>query len=470
MKRGVPERRLGTTPGRAEPLTQTPTFPADFTWGAATSAYQIEGAWNEDGKGPSIWDTFAHTPGRVANGDTGDLACDHYHRWPEDLDLMAALGLNAYRFSVAWPRVLPSGRGKSNPAGLAFYDRLVDGLLARGVTPWITLSHWDLPQRLQDVGGWARRETAHAFEKYAELLARTFGDRVQHWITHNEPWVTALVGYRYGVFAPGIRDERASLDAVHHLLLSHGLAARALRAYNREAQVGVSLSLSPVHPHTGSDQDRAAAARFDAYYNRIFLDPLFRGAYPEGLFEALGSARPDVRPGDLDLARAPLDFLGVNYYYRKVVEAAPDGELRAREVRPPGARYSVMDMEIYPDGLRELLLRLHRDYAPRQLVVTENGLACHEEPGPNGRLADPERAEFVAAHLRAVQAAREAGAPVGGYFYWSLMDNFEWTSGYTPRFGLVHVNRDSLARAPKGSAHWYAELIRTRGASLGEAG
>lgn len=449
-------------------IAPSSTFPADFAWGAATSAYQIEGAWNEDGKGPSIWDTFAHTPGRTAGGDTGDVACDHYHHWEGDLDLMAELGLNAYRFSVSWPRVLPSGRGVSNARGLAFYDRLVDGLLARGLTPWVTLYHWDLPQTLQDEGGWAVRDTASAFEAYADLLSRTLGDRVRHWITHNEPWVTGLVGYRYGVFAPGVKDEAVGLNAAHHLLVSHGLAARVLRTNAPGAQVGISLSLSPVHPHTGSDEDRAAAARFDAYSNRIFLDPLFRGAYPEGLFEELGDARPDVREGDLDLARTPLDFLGVNYYYRKVVEAAPDGGLCVREVKPEGARYTVMDIEVYPDGLRELLIMLHRDYAPERIVITENGLACHEEPGLDGRLSDPERAEFVAAHLRAVRAAGQAGVPVGGYFYWSPMDNFEWTSGYAPRFGLVHVDQGTLQRTTKGSARWYAELIRTNGTNLGE--
>nr|WP_169737185.1 GH1 family beta-glucosidase [Deinococcus pimensis] len=464
---------MHTTPDLSRDVTVTfdpAPLPAHFTWGVATSAYQIEGAWNADGKGPSIWDTFSHTPGKVRRGDAGDVACDHYHRWPGDLDLLHDLGVNAYRFSVSWPRVLPDGHGRVNAAGLAFYDRLVDGLLERGVTPWLTLYHWDLPQALQERGGWAARDTARHFEAYAEVLARTLGDRVKRWITHNEPWVTALVGYRYGSFAPGVRDAQAGMDAVHHVLLSHGLATRALRAHVPDAKVGVSLSLSPVHPASDADDDRAAAERFDAYYNRIFLDPLLRGAYPDGLFDRLGGIEPTILDGDLDLASTPLDFLGVNYYYRKVVRATPgEGELDLQEVRLPDTTFSNLDMEVYPDGLRELLVRLHEDYRPKSIVITENGLSLPDEPDDAGEVNDEDRARYIAAHLASAEAARRAGVPVDGYFVWSLLDNFEWAYGYEPRLGLVYVDYGSQRRTVKRSGRWYHDLVaRHRAAHAGK--
>jgi len=435
-------------------------FPADFRWGAATAAYQIEGAAREDGRGPSIWDTFSHTPGKVKGGDTGDVACDHYHRFEHDLDLMADLGLNAYRFSLSWPRLLQQGRGAANGPGLAFYERLVDGLLARGIEPWVTLYHWDLPQALQDAGGWGERDTIEAFVEYTDLASRRLGDRVKHWITHNEPWCTAFLGHHLGIHAPGERDLALALQVGHHVLVSHGRAVPVIRANVVGAQVGIAPNLYPAHPASAQPQDVAAALRVDGYQNRWFLDPLFGRGYPADMLAVYAEAAPQVEPGDLDVIGAPIDFLGVNYYSRHVVAHAPgEGPLHCRFVLPQGSEYTGFEWEVYPDGLQETLTRVAREYAPRALHVTENGATYPDVVTPDGRIEDEERRRFLERHLMAARSAVQAGVPLGGYFCWSLLDNFEWAEGYDKRFGLTHVDFDTQERRLKASGEWYRAFL-----------
>jgi beta-glucosidase len=433
-----------------------PTFPPGFRFGAATAAYQIEGAVHEDGRGDSIWDTFCRIPGAILNGDTGDVACDHYHRFEEDLDLMAQLGLESYRFSIAWPRVQPDGSGALNPAGVAFYRRLVEGLLERGIEPVATLYHWDLPQALQDAGGWAERDTAQRFAEYAEHMARELGDLVETWITHNEPWVVTFIGHVQGRFAPGVRDWPTALAVAHHLLLSHGLAVDVL-----PGSVGITLNLSPVHPAQADDED--AARIFDGYLNRWFLDPVFRGHYPDDmrdLYEQRVGPLDAVREGDLDVIAHPIDFLGVNYYFPSRVRTdAADEPLGATLVtgRPP---LTAMGWEVEPAGLYELLLRLHRDYGAPALWITENGSAYDDPPPTDGLVVDPQRLAYLESHLDAVaRAIEDGGADVRRYLAWSLLDNFEWSSGYSKRFGIVHVDYATQRRTLKGSGAWYRELI-----------
>lgn len=439
------------------------TFPQEFVWGAATAAYQIEGAWNEDGRGASIWDTFCHRPGTIANAETGDVAADHYRRWAVDVDLMAGLGLEAYRFSVSWPRVLPEGRGRVNAAGLDFYSRLVDALLTRGIEPYITLYHWDLPQALQDRGGWTQPDTVHYFADYAYLLGSRLGDRATHWITHNEPFVAAFAGNYTGEHAPGVQDPIAAFQVVHHLLLSHGYAVEALRDAAPRAQVGIALNLSPVHPASDSEKDLETAARMDGVTNRLFLDPVLLGRYPEDIVALAGPLFPQVQPGDLKRIAAPLDFLGVNYYSRTVVRHDPSVPiLEAAWVRPEGSEYSEM-WEIYAPGLYELLARLKADYAPANLYVTENGIPVPDVPDGAGRVHDPRRIGYLRDHLEQVHRAIGAGVPVRGYFVWSLTDNFEWAHGYKMRFGLTYVDFDTQERTVKDSGRWYAQVIRQHG-------
>ena len=448
------------------------TFPPGFLWGAATSSYQIEGAAAEDGRGASIWDAFCRQPGRTLAGATGDVAADHYHRWREDLDLAAALGLTAYRFSVAWPRIQPQGSGPANPAGLGFYERLVDGLLERGIQPWLCLYHWDLPLALQERGGWPKRETAEHFADYAGLLAARLGDRVTRWITHNEPLVAAGAGYLLGEHAPGIRDPLATARAGHHLLLSHGLAARAIRANaGREVKVGIVLNLSPVEPATQSKKDLAAARRHDLLANRLMLESLLLGRTPLDEIPLIGPAlRAATRPGDAETVHT-LDFLGVNYYTRSVVRHDPKVPLlAASEVRPQGNEYSAM-WEIHPPGLHDLLLRVWNDYlkehpAPPELFVTENGVPVPDGIDLDGRVRDERRIRYIRDHLSQVRRAINAGVPVRGYFVWSLLDNFEWALGYGPRFGLVYVDYETQRRIVKDSGRWYAQVIRENGFEL----
>jgi beta-glucosidase len=433
-------------------------FPPTFTWGVATAAYQIEGATTEDGRGPSIWDTFCRVPGAVANGDTGDVACDHYHRWAEDIALMRELGVDAYRFSIAWPRIQPTGAGPVNPPGLAFYDRLVDALLEAGIRPFATLYHWDLPQALEDRGGWAARETAYRFEEYAGICAAALGDRVTDWMTLNEPLCSAWIGYLEGRMAPGIRDLPTAVRASHHLLLGHGLATAAIRAAAPAApQVGVVCNLSPVEPASDRREDVAAARRADGHLNRWFLDPLFGDGYPADMVELYGE--PPIESGDQATIAAPLDFFGVNYYYRAIVADSPDGPARYRQLPVPGARTTAMGWEVHADGLRQLIERVADEYEPPAIYVTENGSAWPDVVAPDGTVHDPERIAYLEEHVAACARALAAGAPLRGYFAWSLLDNFEWAFGYEKRFGLVHVDYATQRRTVKSSGRRYAAIV-----------
>ncbi|WP_097934915.1 MULTISPECIES: GH1 family beta-glucosidase [unclassified Streptomyces] len=444
-------------------------LPADFTWGVATAAYQIEGAVAEDGRSPSIWDTFSHTPGTIDGGDTGDVACDHYHRVPEDIGLIKQLGADAYRFSVAWPRVVPGGDGPVNKAGLDFYDRLVDGLLEAGVTPFATLYHWDLPQALQDRGGWTVRETPEHFAAYASHVVERLGDRVKDWATLNEPLCSAWIGHLEGRMAPGLTDLTAAVRASYHLHLGHGLAVRAIRAASSDARIGIVNNLSPIEPASTGEADLAAARRADGHINRWWLDPILGRGYPQDMVEEYGVELP-VRPGDLETIATPLDWLGLNYYYRQVVTADPDGTApHAKQVSVPGARLTHMDWEVHADGLEQLLLRLTGEYGVQRIYVTENGSAYEDVVAADGSVHDPERVRYLEEHLAACARAVGKGAPLAGYFAWSLMDNFEWAYGYDKRFGLVHVDYATQRRTVKSSGRRYAELVREHTERRGRA-
>ncbi|MFC0532419.1 GH1 family beta-glucosidase [Phytohabitans kaempferiae] len=444
-------------------------FPDGFRWGAATSAYQIEGGAAERGR--SIWDSFCAVPGNVYHGDTADVACDHYGRWAEDVALMAELGLTAYRFSVAWPRVLPAGTGEPDRRGLDFYSRLVDALLERGIEPALTLYHWDLPEALHERGGWLERSTVDAFVDFAGAVRDQLGDRVRLWTTLNEPWVAAMLGYGTSLLPPALADGAAALRAAHHLLLAHGQAVPVLRGGDR--QVGITVNLSPMVPATSSAEDAAAAERFDGYHNRWFLDPLLRGAYPQDMADWYGAAFDGVvAPGDLATIAAPLDFLGVNYYCRMHIAAGADAAdpltprpaVGARQVSPSGVPATAMGWPVEPDGLRQILVRLRADHPGLPPVyITENGAAFHDYADPAGAVHDPERVEYLRGHLGALHEAIAAGVDVRGYFCWSLLDNFEWHQGYAKRFGIVHVDFASQRRTPKTSARWYSEVIRANG-------
>ena len=435
------------------------SFPPDFVWGAATASYQIEGAAHEDGRGESVWDRFCATPGKVRNGDTGERACDFYHRYPDDIALMRDLGLDAFRFSIAWPRVLPEGRGRVNEAGLDFYDRLVDELLANDIEPWVTLFHWDTPQALEDEGGWPARSTAEAFGEYAEAVARRLGDRVHNWITHNEPWVHAWIGHSWGQHAPGRTSESDAVATAHHLLLSHGWAVDVIRALSPDAQVGITLNLAQSYPLNETPEDEAAAWQVDGEANRWFLDPLFRGAYPPDLLQRNELLAPFLQNGDLRTISVPTDFLGVNNYFRFLVSAGSDGPRMESDTEN---QHTDMGWEVYPDGLRRLLVRVARDYEPRAIYITENGAAFGDTRGHDGHVHDPERTAYLQSYIDAVGQAIGEGAPVKGYFVWSLLDNFEWSHGYSKRFGIVYIDYPTLERIPKDSFYWYRELIASR--------
>jgi beta-glucosidase len=449
-------------------------FPDDFLWGTATASYQIEGAVDEGGRGESIWDNFSHTPGKVYRGDTGDIACDHYHRLEGDLDLMAELGLGAYRFSVAWPRVQPSGSGTPNQEGLDFYRRLVDGLRQRDIVPMLTLYHWDLPQALEDRGGWTSRETSERFAEYAGIVYEALSEEVGYWITLNEPWVASWMGYGLGVHAPGRRDSAAALAAAHHLLLGHGLAMETMRSAGDDNQLGVTLNLHPGHPSRDTEADREAAHRVDGQANRLYLDPLFRGEYPEDIFSYYGERGTDlsfVRDGDLQQISVPIDFLGINYYFRHTVRGAPVEEgssvpfadLGARPVIPHAGEKTAMGWPVEPEGLTEMLVRIKDEYADVPMYVTENGRAVHDYINPEGGVLDEERVTYLDSHFRAAHEAMEQGADLRGYLVWSFLDNFEWAEGYSKRFGIVFVEYGTQQRVPKSSARWYADVIRRNG-------
>jgi beta-glucosidase len=435
-------------------------FPNDFVWGAATASYQIEGAWNKDGKGESIWDRFSHMPGMIDHADTGDVACDHYHHWEADLEMIRILGLKAYRFSVAWPRVLPSGYGNINEAGLDFYSKMVDRLLKLEIEPYITLYHWDLPQKLQDEGGWPSRAIVDAFVEYADLTSRALGDRVKNWITLNEPWVSAFVGYRDGRHAPGHTNLHEALAASHHLLLAHGLAVPVIRRNCPGANVGITLNLSPQVPASPSVADRAAATWVDGSLNRWFLDPLVGRGYPQDMVNDFDDEMAFVQATDLDAISVPVDFLGVNYYTRNIarsekiseVENAPRTVFRGDEI-------TEMDWEVYPEGLYKILGRLYFDYDFPAIYITENGAAFNDQVSADGEVDDPARLSYLKRHLEQVHRAIEAGIPVKGYFAWSLMDNFEWGFGYSKRFGMVYVNYETQKRILKSSAIWYKRVV-----------
>jgi beta-glucosidase len=437
--------------------TQRVVFPPSFTWGTATAAYQIEGAIAEDGRGESIWDRFCATAGKVRNGDSGAVACDFYHRSHDDVALMGELGVGAFRLSVAWPRVVPEGRGEVNQAGLDFYDRLVDDLLAADIKPFVTLYHWDLPQALEDQGGWPVRETVDAFAAYVEAVAGRLGDRVEHWITQNEPRVAAWLGYGWGMHAPGRTSERDALAAAHHLLLSHGRAVEVLRRESPGAQVGITLDVFPVYPASQDESDVEAARHFDGFHNRWFLDPIFRGAYPADLVEHFGANAPKVEDGDFRLIAAPLDFMGVNYYRREVVAHSENGG--PRTVHVPDSDYTDMGWEVSPEGLYDLLVSLRDDYGPQAIYVTENGAAFGDLRAHDGSVRDPERQDYLEDHINVIGRAIGAGVPIAGYFVWSFLDNFEWAHGYSKRFGIVYVDYPTLARIPKSSFYWYRDFI-----------
>ena len=434
-------------------------FPEGFVWGAATAAYQVEGAVDADGRGQSIWDTFCRVPGAIAGGDTGDVACDHYHRYPEDIALLSDLGLGAYRFSIAWPRVQPDGSGAINQKGLDHYRRVVDELLTRGVVPYVTLYHWDLPQALQDKGGWPARETAYRFADYAAVVHDALGDVVKQWITLNEPKVSSHAGYGSGIHAPGIKDLGLRNQAVHHLLLAHGLSLEVLRGGRHAAgqQVGITLDVSPVAPAGDSQADAEAAERVDVDSHRLFLDPVLRGSYPVEL--------EGVEEGDLKLISAPIDFLGINYYRRILVRATPTGH---ETVLPEGVPVTTVNWPVQPDGLREVLVDLQGAYDLPPVYITENGAAYDDVPAEDGTVDDPLRVDYLQGHLAALRTAIAAGVDVRGYFVWTLLDNFEWAEGFAKRFGIIHVDYATQARTPKSSAVWLGQVARTNALPPGD--
>ena len=450
----------GTSPSTAQRAIARSDFASSFLWGCSTSSYQIEGAVHADGRAESIWDRFCTQPGAIRDGRNGALACDHYHRWERDLDIARDMGMNSYRFSVAWPRIVSAKGAAPNAKGLDFYSRLVDGMLERGLEPWLTLYHWDLPQYLQDEGGWNNRATVDRFVEYTDAVTRRLGDRVKHWITHNEPWCVAIHGHYDGVHAPGMTDFPTALQVAHHVLLSHGRAVPVIRANVPDAKVGIALSLHPLRPATDSSLDARAVVRHDGLRNRWFLDPLYGRSYPTDVLEQIGAAAPRVEAGDMKTIAAPTDFLGVNYYFPERVTHAPGASpIDTRTVQLDGVQRTAFGWEVAPAGLTELLLRVHADYAPGDLVVTENGSTFDDVVQFDGEIEDAERRDYLEAHLQATRTALAAGCPVTGYFAWSLLDNFEWGEGYVRRFGLNYVDFTTQQRTLKRSGKWLREFL-----------
>ncbi|MBO0736655.1 MAG: beta-glucosidase [Alphaproteobacteria bacterium] len=435
------------------------SFPDGFVWGASTAAYQIEGAVKEDGRGPSIWDTFSHLPDKVSGGETGDIACDHYHRWPEDLALMRELGIGAYRLSTAWPRILPEGRGRPNPKGLEFYDRLIDAVMAEGIEPWICLYHWDLPQALEDRGGWQNRDVASWFAEYSAMTVRRLGDRVKYWATFNEPNAAAVLGYAEGVHAPGIRGRTTALAAIHVMNLAHGLGVEAVRSERADLRIGNIYNFHPREPASEHEQDERAAVMLDALWNRSFPDPQTRGSYPEPLAAEMEAL---VQPGDFDIIKQRPDYFAFNHYTRSSTRHDPDHPFEAGTVPPaPGRPVTDMGWEIAPEALRAVLVEVKERYSGNLPVyILENGAAFPDRIDEDGRIRDEPRIAYLRDYLAAVLDAIAAGVPVRGYFVWSLLDNFEWRFGYGKRFGLVHVDFATLERRLKDSFHFYGELAR----------
>jgi beta-glucosidase len=448
-------------------MSDTIRFPDGFRWGASTSAYQIEGSPLADGAGPGIWHRFSHTPGRTANGETGDIACDHYHRYEADVELMRSLGLNAYRFSISWSRVFPAGTGTVNRAGLDFYQRLVDRLLTAGIQPSITLYHWDLPAALDDRGGWLNPDIADWFRDYAGTIFGALDDRVTMWTTLNEPWVVADGGYLHGLLAPGHANLFEAPIVAHNQLRAHGAAVQAYRALGKH-QIGVVVNLEPKYPASDQPEDLAATARADAYMNRQYLDPIFLGSYPGELAEIFGPAWPALSEADMRLIHQPIDFLGINYYFRSVTRNDPTAlPVRASRVRQPRHPYTETGWEIFAPALTRVLLWVGERYGEIPLYITENGAAMYDPPSPiDGKVEDPLRVHYFREHLRAAHAALMQGVDLRGYYAWSLMDNYEWSLGYSKRFGIVHVDFETQERTPKSSARFYSEVIRTNGECL----
>ena len=444
-------------------------FPKDFIWGAATAAYQIEGAWDEDGKGESVWDNFSHKPFRILNGDTGDIACDHYHHMQDDIALMKTLGMQSYRFSISWPRVLPEGIGRIEPRGLDFYDRLVDALLEVDIMPMATLNHWDFPQALQEKGGWPNRDSVDWFTDYARVVFDKLGDRVPLWGTHNEPHVIAFLGFADGFFAPGIASYPQAFQATHHLLLSHGKTVQLYREMGLKGQIGIVLNLSTYHPKTDDPADVSAAHRLESLVNNLFLDPIFKKRYPKNLMDWIGEMAPTIKDGDMDAISEPIDFLGINYYFGELVSFSPHGllKLTSEPNVDPGWGLTKKGWGICPSQLTELLLYLKEDYNNPPLFITENGTAIGEPADATGFVDDQGRINYLRAHFQAVHKAMEKGADLRGYYVWSLMDNFEWAEGYDLRFGLIHIdfNSPDRKRTPKASFHWYQDVIQKNAVS-----
>jgi beta-glucosidase len=440
------------------------SFPDGFLWGTASSAYQVEGAWNEDGKGPSVWDTFTHQPGKIFHNQTGDFAVDHYHRWKEDVSLMKYLGLKAYRFSISWSRILPEGKGAINQPGLDFYDRLVDELLANEIQPLPTLFHYDLPQSLEDEGGFTARQTAFHFADYARIVASRLGDRISTWLTINEPLVYAINGHLIGEHAPGATDIESAISVVHYQLLAHGLATQAIRSTaQRSATIGIALNLNPAYPASLSEEDQQAAVRFETIQNRSTLDPLFRGSYPQELLDLISLLLPPIKQDDFKIISTPIDFVGVNYYSRAVIRHDPNVPfVEFIDVRPTGNPYSMM-WEIYPPGLSDLLRKINREYHPPKIMITENGIPVADDVDLDCRIRDVRRIQYLQDHLIEVHQVIQEGVPVNGYLVWSLMDNFEWAFGYRMRFGLIYVDFDNLKRTIKDSGEWYRRVISKNG-------
>ena len=448
-------------------MTHDNLFPTDFLWGAATAAYQVEGSPLADGAGASIWHRFSHTPGRVLNGDTGDVACDHYHRYEADIALMRELGLNAYRFSISWSRIFPDGKGRINEKGLDFYRRLTDALRAAGIQPLITLYHWDLPAALDDRGGWLNRNVAKWFADYATTMFRALDDRQPMWATLNEPWVVTDGGYLHGPLAPGHRNLFETPIAAHNLLRAHGAAVAAYRAIGK-GKIGIVVNLEPKYPASDSKEDRQAVIRADAYMNRQYLDPIFKGKYPDEFPEMFGEAWPSFPDSDFAEIRQPIDFLGINYYKRGITKESPGTIIeRAIRVDNPRAVYTTTDWEVFPQGLTDILLWVKERYGKLPLYITENGAAFYDPPTANGKVEDPLRVDYLRAHLLAVREAMRRGVDLRGYCVWSLLDNFEWALGYSKRFGIIHVDFETQKRTMKSSAYFYKDVIRTRGGALG---
>ncbi|MFW6268503.1 MAG: GH1 family beta-glucosidase [Bacillota bacterium] len=441
-------------------------FPEDFEWGAATSSYQIEGAYNEDGKGESIWDRFSHQKGNIDNNDTGDIACDHYHRYREDISLMKEIGLDTYRFSISWPRILPVGKGEINQKGIDFYKRLVEELLKAGIKPAATLYHWDLPQKLQDIGGWENRDVAKYFNEYAQIMYEELGNVVPRWITHNEPFVVSMMGHLIGEHAPGYKDPKRALQVAHNVLLSHGMAVKSFRESGIDGDVGITLNLSPVYSKNSSKKDQMAKDYCDAFNNRWFLDPVFKGKYPKKLMslyqKEFGGFEMEAK--DLEIISRDIDFLGINYYSRAVVEYDESELLNFKNIKIEGAEYTEMGWEVYPQGLTDLLLRLKDEYTEKPMFITENGAACDDQIAEDGQVHDSQRIEYLEEHLKAAYKAINSGVNLAGYYLWSLMDNFEWGYGYSKRFGIIYIDYDNdQKRILKDSAKRYKEIISNNG-------